>query len=318
MRIDVLLPTYNRSAQMGRAVESFLCANQVDGVEARLVIVDNNSRDDTAEVARSIVGQSGGRVRYLFEKRQGRALALNAGIAASCADVIAMFDDDETVDASWLERLATAFADPLVEFVGGKVLPKWEVPAPYWFPPRYSGVIGHIDHGDEPRVFYEQGFNRMLSGGNTAIRRETLARCGPYQGAETYAEDRYMDEQLRRIGARGLYDPLLIVLHDVPGWRLTRKYYRHWAYVEGTTVALASLRAAVRAPAIFGAPPWMWRRAAGNVATILTQWGRPRAGQRFQAQLELVELCGYLKSRVRGATPHIDRTVFSKEKPGSG
>lgn len=307
----MVLPTYNRSALLRLAAGSFLRARVPEGVTTRLLVVDNNSHDDTAEMAQSFAGPSKGRIVYLFEGSQGRGNALNTGISHSDADIIAMFDDDETVDPGWLHRLAIDFADPGIDFVGGKVLPDWQAPPPPWLPLRYSGVIGHIDHGDEPRYFGEDGFDRMLVGGNTAIRRTMLDRCGPYPIENSYAEDRYMDAQLRRVGARGLYDPLLVVQHAVPNWRLTRKYYRHWAFTEGRTVGNEMDRAPPQRRLLLRAPRWMWRRALISVIDMITSFGTARAGHRFQAQLQLIEFWGFLTVRLFGLSlSYRDRTKF--------
>jgi glycosyltransferase involved in cell wall biosynthesis len=89
MKIDAILPTYNRADLLPRALDSALDAALPDGHDVRVVIVDNNSTDRTRMVAEQYVSRHGGRFKYLFESKQGRHHALNCGISQSAADIIA-------------------------------------------------------------------------------------------------------------------------------------------------------------------------------------------------------------------------------------
>jgi glycosyltransferase involved in cell wall biosynthesis len=51
-----------------------------------VTVVDNNSTDATREVVKASMPAFGGRLRYLFEKNQGKSWALNSGIAATSGD----------------------------------------------------------------------------------------------------------------------------------------------------------------------------------------------------------------------------------------
>ena len=128
MRIDVVIATYNRASLIGPAIASF-AANTWDGA-ARLIVVDNNSSDGTrAAVEAAQAAHPAADIQYLFEPQQGKAYALNRGIAAADGDVMAFYDDDERLAPDWLSVLAEEFADPAVAFVGGPVRPDWSATA---------------------------------------------------------------------------------------------------------------------------------------------------------------------------------------------
>ena len=313
MHIHAVLPTYNRGHLLARSVDSFLAAEAPDGVPTVLFIVDNNSKDDTGHIARDYAARHPGRIHAVFEGQQGRHHALNAGIAysnsrpgADPADVIAFFDDDELLDPHWLRVLARNFADPAVDYVGGEMRPDWEAPPPDWFPKGFNGVVGIVRNGEVRRQYGAPGFEAMLVGGNAAIRRSVLARCGPYSPDFMYAEDRYMNMQLDRVGAVGFYDPDLVVLHSVPKKRMNKAYYRHWVFTEGRTHARAAQEAPPPGRTLLGAPLWRWRRAAGAAATWLT---RRHAPERFAAELRIVEFWGFVSHRVVRAR-YKDRSGF--------
>ena len=234
MKIDVILPTYNRADLLTRALDSALDATTPAGHTIQIIVVDNNSTDRTKALVADYMSKCGPRLQYLFEPKQGRHHALNCGIAQSSADVIAFFDDDERLVPSWFETIAENFARPDIDFIGGPVLPEWSAPPPAWLPKRgYGGVLGIIDHGNRRRRYRTPDFPEMLTGGNTAMRRSALTACGPYSPDYMYTEDRYMWERLCAIGAGGDYVPEFVVYHHIPAKRLQKSYFRQWARNDG-------------------------------------------------------------------------------------
>ncbi len=316
MRIDVVLATYNRAWLLGPAIESFVTS--ASGCPARLLVVDNNSSDATrATVDAARAAHPGVQIEYLFEPKQGKAHALNLGIAHADADVVAFFDDDEQLAPDWLSVLAQAFVDPALEFAGGPVRPDWCAPAPDWLPRTgYNGVLSLVDHGAERRWYGEPGFKAMLIGANAAIRRDTLRRLGPYTTRYKWAEDREMYARLLAAGAKGAYLPDLAVYHHVPTKRLTKRYYRQWAYSEGRTngSALRALEACDEGPvrSALGAPLWMWRRSLQAMALAARGYvlGRVNDAKTFAAELELRQFVGFYTERNLPFVPHkhFDRT----------
>jgi glucosyl-dolichyl phosphate glucuronosyltransferase len=71
MKIDVILPTYNRADLLPRALDSTVNAADPEGHEVQIVIVDNNSSDHTKALAERYVTGYGTKFTYLFEPKQG-------------------------------------------------------------------------------------------------------------------------------------------------------------------------------------------------------------------------------------------------------
>jgi glycosyltransferase involved in cell wall biosynthesis len=84
--LSVVLPAYNEEPNIARAVEGFRALGIVD----EIVVVDNNSRDRTAELARA----AGARV--VNEARQGYGFALRRGLAEATGDLVALCEPDGT------------------------------------------------------------------------------------------------------------------------------------------------------------------------------------------------------------------------------
>ena len=301
MRLDVVIPTYNRAEMLARTLSSLLAAEAPAALDVRVIVVDNNSKDATRQTAEEWAVKFGGRLSYVFETKQGRSHALNAGIAAAPGELVGMIDDDEEVDARWLVRVGQAFEDTSVDFVGGACLPRWGVPRPSWLPSEYPGVIGCLD-GDagRPQEFGAE-YEGLLWGGNAVIRREVLARVGPYatelgRGKANLmtGEDREMFERLMQSGARGLYLPDLVIYHYVPPERLTKRYHRRWCFWNGVSQGLSDRRKPAPVVYLAGVPRWLYGKAAhalkGSAREALRRGDPARV---FAGELTVWELCGF-------------------------
>ncbi|HKG78035.1 MAG TPA: glycosyltransferase family 2 protein, partial [Pyrinomonadaceae bacterium] len=132
MQLEVVIPTYNRSALLKKTLDSLLRARVPAGLSVKVIVVDNNSTDDTKAVISEIMQASNGRVSYVFEKQQGRSPALNAGIAAATGGLVGFIDDDEEIDESWYETILSAFTNNDVDFIGGPYVPRFESEVPEW------------------------------------------------------------------------------------------------------------------------------------------------------------------------------------------
>src|SRR5687768_14734281 len=75
MRLDIIIPTYNRQELLQRTLKSLLVASVPSGLETQIIVVDNNSKDHTRQIVEDWMGKFNGRLRYLFEGQQGRSHA---------------------------------------------------------------------------------------------------------------------------------------------------------------------------------------------------------------------------------------------------
>lgn len=87
-RFSVVIPAYNAAATLARAIDSVL---DQTWPAHEIVVVDDGSRDDTAEIAR----RYGAPVRLVQQANQGVSVARNAGAAAATGDWLAFLDADD-------------------------------------------------------------------------------------------------------------------------------------------------------------------------------------------------------------------------------
>lgn len=295
MHLDVIIPTYNRSALLKKALASLLRPNPPEDLTVKITVVDNNSTDDTREVVEEISAKSNGKVAYAFEKRQGRSAALNAGVAATNGDLVGFIDDDEEIDESWYLTISSAFKTYDVDFIGGPYVPRFEHEVPAWLPGEYNAVVGIVDGGQHV-VPFDEKYPGILMGGNAVFRRELLRKVGPYSTALGRSgnrllscEDEEMYQRLMASGARGLYLPDLIIYHFIPGERLTKRYHRSWCFWQSVSRAILDGQQPKSVPYILGVPRYLYGRAFRG---IFRQAAKDPA-LRFSNELPIWDLAGF-------------------------
>jgi glycosyltransferase involved in cell wall biosynthesis len=90
--VTVVVPCYNYARFLPAAVDSALAQ---DGVQVKVLIVDDASTDGSAEVARSLAGRDG-RVRLIARPRNGGPVAsFNDGLAAADGEYLIRLDADD-------------------------------------------------------------------------------------------------------------------------------------------------------------------------------------------------------------------------------
>jgi glycosyltransferase involved in cell wall biosynthesis len=90
--VSVVIPTFNRSGYLPRAVESVLGQQ---GAEVEVIIVDDGSTDDTAAVVERLAAGWGARVRYLRQDNAERSVARNNGLRRARGEFVAFLDSDD-------------------------------------------------------------------------------------------------------------------------------------------------------------------------------------------------------------------------------
>ena len=87
---SVVICTYNRAGWLDATLRSL--SRVVTDQQWEIVVVDNNSQDDTPAVVARHKAESAVPVTYLFEPRQGKSNALNTGMARAGGDILVFTD----------------------------------------------------------------------------------------------------------------------------------------------------------------------------------------------------------------------------------
>ncbi|MGB7266751.1 MAG: glycosyltransferase [Terracidiphilus sp.] len=128
--LTVLLATRNRGRMLREVLEAYRRLQKPSG-GWKVVVVDNGSTDETADVLASFKGILP--LDAISEPRSGKNQALNTGLKLVEGDLTVFTDDDVFPSEDWLVQLREAAdAHPLFSIFGGSVVPRWEVAPPAW------------------------------------------------------------------------------------------------------------------------------------------------------------------------------------------
>src|SRR5262245_27849874 len=316
MDASVLICTCNRARRLARTLEYFVDLKPT-GYTAEVVVVDNRSRDETAQVIADAALRASIPIVYAYEEQQGKSFALNRGLRIAAGDVLALTDDDVMPGEGWLDRIVDTFRTRDVEFVGGKVLPLWEKPPATSLLTRRGqdiwGPLALVDYGDAPfeHVGHAPG-QRLPGGANPGFRRATIDRLGGWRNdlgkvnnTLISGEDHEIFLRLRRAGGyRGVYRPDVVVYHDVPASRLTRRYFRRWFFAWGQTAGLMleDLYAFVNqpdVPHIAGVPRFLYRETIDQIRKWSATWFTRDRLERQVEELYTIRFVGLIWERWR-------------------
>lgn len=231
-RITVIICTYNRALSLAKALESVAASELPRSIEWDVLVVDNNSSDQTRQVVEDFCQRYPDRFRYLFEPRQGLSNARNAGVLKARAEILAFTDDDVTVEPTWLQNLTAALHGGEWAGAGGRTLPLLTCSLPRWL-----AIEGPYNMGAALAGLFDIGENsveldRPPYGTNMAFRksmfkkyngfRTDLVRCAD---SVLSNEDTEFGRRLRAAGERLWYEPSAVVYHRVPKNRLHKQYF---------------------------------------------------------------------------------------------
>jgi glycosyltransferase involved in cell wall biosynthesis len=224
--IDVVICTYNNVALLDATLESVARQRVPEGVDWRVLVVNNNCTDDTPLVLEKYSHRIP--LCVVVETTQGLTPARVRGVRETSHEWIAFVDDDCLLEENWIEQ-AAHFAAEHAECgaFGGHVVPRWEVsPPPYVLSRRYAFACKY--HGETAHR------RPWLAGAGLVVRRDSLAKCGWLD--KQYLEDRKggrlvsggdMEIALRVGSMYELwYNPACRLQHVIPARRLSREYVR--------------------------------------------------------------------------------------------
>lgn len=112
-KISVLIPTYNRSGTLPRAIDSVL-TQSIDDFE--IIVVDDGSEDNTEEIVREFDDD---RIVYIaHDTNRGQNTARNTGLKAANGDFISYLDSDDDFYPTHLERVSDLLDDLPKKYAG--------------------------------------------------------------------------------------------------------------------------------------------------------------------------------------------------------
>ena len=296
MMTTVIVCTYNRCKTLEKTLDNLVASALLTSFEWEVLVVDNNSSDQTRDVVEGFIQRYPDRFRYVFEPRQGVSYARNAGVRISRGDVLAFMDDDVTIDRGWLRNITASLHRGDCAGVGGRIVPLWKSEPPRWLPierPYALAPFGSFDLGSEPGPLNEPPF-----GANMAFRKEMFERYGCFRtdlgrcADKTLSnEDTEFGNRLLAAGERLRYEPSALMHHPVLEERVRKLYVLRWWFGKGRAdIAECGIPAGPRW-FLFGIPLFLIRR---TVRWTLQSMISTNPSSRFYCQLAVWNLAGQI------------------------
>ena len=297
---SVVIATYNRADKLGKAIESVFQQNYPKD-KYELIIVDNNSTDQTAAVVESYRAQSPVPLAYYVEKRTGLSYTRNLGIEKAQLEFVAQLDDDAIAVPDWLAAMNEVINQHHALVVGGRVEKYFYegYTPPAWFNNRYLlhyFGVNYRDLGKKERIFRVR-HPLYLPGGNTAYARRLFDHFGGFRAdlgrsgkALLAGEESFLNLILDRNDIPMYYSDDVCIYHHVGADRLNQAHMRKRAYWSGVTSAYMN-------PLFFGyadtyaKTSGQWRELRRLFSKIVEQRG---SVDNFSRICQLLYLVGYL------------------------
>ena len=311
MDFTVIVCTYNRAGNLPRCLSALARQRGAENIDWEVLVVDNNSTDDTPAMVTKLAAELPIAVRYARETEQGLNYARNTGIRESTGTYFSYVDDDIEVSPDWLASLYGNFVANDADAVGGRIHLDPSVSLPKWIcDDDTKGFLGFQDFGDEP--FRMDGNSRYPYGGNMAFNRRVVERIGYFnpklgrkgegkKRSELFkgAETDYFHRLAAAGEARIFYEPNAIVYHQVQPFQLQKKYFRTIHSNAGYQRAFFDEREFPHT--IFGVPRFYYPQLVRGIAKYLLHVVKQGPNRAFRQQMTLGHLAGTMLGYYRRA-----------------
>lgn len=222
--LTIVVCTYNRAELLNDLLKSL--ALQIGNNEYfEIIVVDNNSKDDTAKVVQNYIKRYKN-FRIVEETRQGLAYSRNRGWEEAKGKWVAYIDDDAIVHADYINRALIHIKEGVFHCIGGAYLPWYRDGRANWYKDAYGSnltvqeTLGELPH------------EKFASGGNLLVLRSAIESIGGFpvelgmSGDNiSYGEDTKLQIKLRDAGFKVGFDPELLIDHYVAPYKQNVRWF---------------------------------------------------------------------------------------------
>jgi cellulose synthase/poly-beta-1,6-N-acetylglucosamine synthase-like glycosyltransferase/peptidoglycan/xylan/chitin deacetylase (PgdA/CDA1 family)/spore germination protein YaaH len=236
-RVAVLIPSYNEEKVIVRTIRSVLNS---DYDNLHVIVIDDGSKDRTAEVARDAYEAEirAGRVQVLEKPNGGKAAALNYALDRIDEEIYVGIDADTVIAADAISKLLPHFEDPRIGAVAGNA--KVGNRVNLWT--RWQALEYITSQNFERRALDLFHVVTVVPGAIGAWRTEAVKKAGGYP-VNTVAEDADLTMSLLEQKLKVVYEDRALAFTEAPidAKGLMRQRFR-WSF--GTLQAVWKHRAA--------------------------------------------------------------------------
>jgi glycosyltransferase involved in cell wall biosynthesis len=290
--ITVAIPTYNGEKRLPSLLEKLRSQTNTEQINWEILIVDNNSKDDTAKVIQNYQSNWPNHIplRYSFAAEQGAAFARLLAVQEAKGELIGFLDDDNLPAEDWVSQ-AYDFAKkhPKAGAFSGQIHGEFEVQPPENFS-RIQGFLAIREHGSTPHLFDADNL-RLPPAASLVVRKKAWSESVPNRpklsgklpGLMVQGDDYEPLLYIHKAGWEIWYHPDLHTYHQIPHWRLEKEYLL--SISRGCGLATCQLR-------MINAKPWqkpiiIFRTFLGNLRRVTLHYLKYRQ----QMKTDIIAAC---------------------------
>ena len=241
--ITIAICTYNGATRLPRVLDALYQQTTLGSVVWEVLIIDNNSTDDTAAIVAAYRQHWRDDVplRYHFEPRQGTTYARQRAFQEAHGAWVGILDDDNIPPPNWMtEAIAfiqeSAINRPQLAAFGGNILPLFETEPPPAFD-QFAVLLAVYDRGDRAFPYRRDVPNRIVPAApGSFVRRRAWFETVPFDRLRLGGRDEFGGTfigacedlealfYLQNSAWEIWHAPALYVLHHLPPHRYTRSY----------------------------------------------------------------------------------------------
>ena len=315
----VTIQTYNRAGILVETLESLRLLRCPENIDYEILVVDNNSSDETQGVLKKYQEILAPRLRSVFEEQQGLSYARNRALKEAKGEIVCFLDDDVKVDTNWLIAVTDAFKKYDASVVGGRSYLIYPDSRPTWLPAQKETLLSQLDYGDKPLI----NTDKELFGLNYSVSRQMALDTGGFdirlgrKGKKlSCGEEKKLQDKIQEAGGIIVYEPKAVVGHIVSPERLTKKWFFKRAYAGGISKQRILVEQGKTSLKIGDSFLYSIRCWCGIFKSMLA--GKLTPEQMFNKQINaftsLGKLVETIKSTLNGTTKHNQRREISNAK----
>lgn len=235
-KLTVIICTYNRGDLLSETIPTIFKQN-VSKDNYIVIIVNNNSTDNTSEILNGFVKQYNS-LTVIDELQQGLSFARNIGYKNCETNWIIYLDDDAKVPINFIEKSLQIIDSKDYDCFGGVYFPWYKYGKPKWFKDIYVSTADYFKNNRSHKLQY-------ASGGIIAIKKSILDK---YDGFSTklgmsgdnvaYGEETFLQRQMEQDGYKIGIVPEWSMEHIVNEYKLKPSWFIEHGYATGRDAIL--------------------------------------------------------------------------------
>jgi len=241
--VSIIICCYNSAKKLPETIKHLSLQKNLKDIKCELVIIDNASKDGTAELAGQLCREYVHNIPFkiFFESNPGLSNARKRGIKEAQYELLLFCDDDNWLNQDYLQiAYDIMMQNNIIGVLGNQCIGEYEVAPPGWFLDNaVSFAIGK--QGDKSGDITDK--KGSVWGAGFIVRKsifQTLQNngfefllSGRKGDALTTGEDRELCLAVRKLGYRIYYEEKLVAKHYMPASRFNYENFLKLSYQNG-------------------------------------------------------------------------------------